>query len=80
MLNENVFYLSEIDEKWRRKYSFHENKEVTLKKVNINSIQRIPGLDAKMVEENKIDTSKFYKLTVEGRRLSIEDLTKCKLD
>jgi hydroxymethylglutaryl-CoA reductase len=39
---------------------------------------RIPGLDAKMTL--KPDISKFYKLSVEGRRLAIEEMRKCELD
>ena len=72
-LNDNCFYLSEIDSKWRRKYGFNQNKEISLEKTNINAIRRIPGLDAR-VDKLKVDTSKFYKMSVEGRRNSVEDL------
>ena len=36
-------------------------------------ISRIPGIDAKM-QASKVDSSKFYKLSVEGRRATIEDM------
>jgi hypothetical protein len=80
-LNEEAYYLSEVDDKWRRKYSFNGKIEVSLAKNNISFIERIPGLNASMKEEHeKVDTSKFYKLSVEGRRLSIEDNKNIKLD
>jgi degradative hydroxymethylglutaryl-CoA reductase len=80
-LNEEAYYLSEVDDKWRRKYSFNCKIEVSLAKDNISFIERIPGLNASMKEEHeKVDTSKFYKLSVEGRRLSIEDNKNIKLD
>lgn len=37
-LNEDVFYLTEIDEKWRRNYAFNRKKEVSLAKNDINFI------------------------------------------
>ena len=51
-----------------------------LTKDSINFIKRIPGLDAEIKGNNQSDTSKFYKLSVEGRRVSIEDLKGIQLD
>lgn len=47
-LNENCFYLTEIDSKWRRSYEVNNHHKLNLAKDNINALKRIPGLDARI--------------------------------
>lgn len=77
-INDDCFYLQEVDAKWRRKYAFHQNRELSLAKNNISFIERIPGLNAKMVEP--LDGSKFYKMSVEDRQSFIINNKNIKLD
>lgn len=77
IIGDNVFYLSEIDAKWRRTYKLNQNKKPALETDKINFIKRIPGLDSKM---SKGDESKFHKLTVDGRIAVVEDITGITLD
>lgn len=78
IIGDNVYYLSEIDSKWRRIYKLNQNKKPALQTDKINFIKRIPGLDYKMSKGD--GESKFHKLTVDGRIATVEDMTGISLD
>ena len=77
LLSDNVFYLSEIDEKWRRKYGL-KAASLKLSKDNISYNERIKNLvDKKMPNA---DISKFCKLGINDRRNALEQMTSCKVN
>lgn len=64
-LDEDVYYLSEIDEKWRRKYEFRSSPiRMTADKISSEKmLQRIESLNKKI----PFDGEKFYKIPVLDR-------------
>lgn len=65
LLDEGVFYLDEIDEKWRRTYKVKNSTLSNLVKDNVSSMERLINLDKVIQRE---DTNKFHKLSVLQRR------------
>lgn len=60
-----MYYLSEIDDKWRRKYEVR-NSHINMKADKISSdkmLERIESLDKKM----PFDGGKFYKMPIIDR-------------
>jgi len=78
LLSDNVFYLSEIDEKWRRRYSQKASTSLKLSKDNISYNDRIKTLIDKKVPTG--DASKFYKLNIGDRRNALEQMANCKVN
>lgn len=67
MIDDNVFYLSEIDDKWRRKYEIKNPFPIDLDKRPISAMGRLENLN-KIIDDSQF--AKFYKLPV-GDRLDI---------
>lgn len=65
MLDDNVFYLSEIDEKWRRKYEVKNPSPIGINRTNISSMMRLENLNKNIDCEPGFN--KFYKLSVNDR-------------
>ena len=62
-IDDNVFFLSNIDEKWRRKYDI--KNAIGLNKKSISSMMRLENLKKGL--GGKDEFSKFYKLSVNDR-------------
>lgn len=68
LLDDNVYYLSQIDEKWRRKYLIKNQSPIDINKKSISSMLRLQNLNKTISADSSF--SKFYKLSV-GERLDI---------
>ena len=65
LLDDNVFYLTDIDEKWRRKYDIKNPSTIGINRRDISSMMRLENLNKSM--ENEPGFNKFYKLSVNDR-------------
>ena len=75
-LEEGAYYLTEIDDKWRRYYKMKPISQVPIVKNAINFIERIRDIDKKIPYE----APKFYKMSVPERREALGHMTGVPLD
>ena len=62
-LDDNVFYLKEIDENWRRFYDIKNSSQIDFKRNIVSSMARLENINKSV--GNKDNLSKFYKLPVQ---------------
>ena len=77
LLEDNVYYLSEIDEKWRRKYEVKNPPPIGLNKRPISAIERLDNLNKNF---DNSQFAKFYKLSVGERLDIISSRSECQVD
>ena len=65
LLDDNVFYLAEIDDKWRRRYEIKNPSTVGINRKSISAMMRLENLNKTIDSEPGFN--KFYKLSVNDR-------------